>query len=55
MAKKGNRIIVKLENKETGNLYVTTRNRINTTEKLKIKKFDKKAKKHIVFTETKVK
>jgi large subunit ribosomal protein L33 len=55
MAKKGNRIIVKMVNKETGSFYVTTKNRINTTEKMKIKKFDKKTRKHVVFEEGKVK
>ena len=55
MAKRGNRIIVKMENKASGTFYVTTKNRINTTEKMKIKKFDKKTKKHEIFTEGKVK
>jgi len=55
MAKKGNRIIVKMANKKTGTFYVTTKNRINTTEKVKIKKFDKKTKKHEIFEETKIK
>jgi len=55
MARRGNRIIIRLTNKKTGTTYTTTRNRVNTTEKLKIKKFDKKTKKHELFEETKVK
>lgn len=55
MAKKGNRQIIKLFNKETGTAYYVTKNRINVTEKLKLKKFDKKLGKHVEFTETKVK
>ncbi|HLD03912.1 MAG TPA: 50S ribosomal protein L33 [Candidatus Dojkabacteria bacterium] len=55
MARKGNRIIIKLVNKKTGSFYVTTKNRINTTDKLKIKKFDRKTKKHELFEEGKMK
>jgi large subunit ribosomal protein L33 len=55
MAKKGNRIIVKMVNKESGTFYVTTKNRINTTEKMKAKKFDRKTKKHAIFEEAKIK
>jgi large subunit ribosomal protein L33 len=55
MAKKGNRIIIKMQNKKTGSFYVTTKNRINKTEKIKLKKFDPKTKKHEVFEEAKVK
>lgn len=53
--KKGNRIIIKLVNKITGTFYVVKKNRINTPDKLKVKKFDKKTKKHEVFTEEKIK
>jgi len=55
MAKKGNRIIVKLVNPTTGTFYVTTKNRVNTNDKIKIKKFDRKTKKHENFEERKVK
>lgn len=55
MAKKGNRIIIKLVNKETGSAYYVTKNRINVTEKLKMRKFDKKTKQHADFVETKLK
>lgn len=55
MAKKGNRIIIKLENPKTGSFYITKKNRINTTDKIEVKKFDKKSKKHEVFVEKKMK
>ncbi len=55
MAKKGNRIIVKLQNKETGTAYYTTKNRINTKDKLEMKKFDPKTQKHERFVEVKMK
>lgn len=55
MAKKGNRILIRLRNKETGSFYTTTKNRINTKDKVKFKKFDPKLKKHVLFEEDKVK
>lgn len=55
MAKKGNRIIIKLENKETGKFYTTTKNKANTKDKIKLKKFDPKLKKHVIFEEGKIK
>jgi large subunit ribosomal protein L33 len=54
MAKKGNRIIIKLVNKKTGTAYYTTKNRVNVTEKLEMKKFDPKTGKHETFKEAKV-
>jgi ribosomal protein L33 len=42
MAKKGNRQIIKLVNPDTGTFYTTTKNRVNTTDKITIKKFDPK-------------
>lgn len=55
MAKKGNRILVKMVNKKSGTFYVTSKNRINTQEKMKAKKFDKKTGKHEIFEEAKIK
>lgn len=44
MAKKTNIVMVRLESTaDTGYFYVTSRNPRNTTEKLKIKKFDPRA------------
>ncbi len=55
MAKKGNRQLVRLINKITGTFYVSEKNRVNTTDKMKVKKFDKKTGKHEMFEEIKIK
>ncbi len=55
MATKANAIFIRLMNKETGTYYVTKKNpkSLNTQEKLKFKKYDKKLRKHVEFTEAK--
>lgn len=55
MAKKGNRTIVKFTNKATGTSYYATKNRVNVTDKLKLRKFDPKTGKHEEFVEGKMK
>lgn len=56
MAKKGPRSAVKMiSSANTGHFYVTEKNSRNTTEKLKIKKFDPVARKHVEYTEGKMK
>jgi large subunit ribosomal protein L33 len=57
MAKKNQaREIIKMESTaKTGYFYTTTKNKKNTTTKLKMKKYDPKAKKHVPFKETKMK
>ena len=50
--KKGNRILVGLECTETGmRSYVSQKNRINTNEKMEIKKYNPKLKKHTIHKE----
>lgn len=50
--KKGNRMIIGLECTETGmRSYVTYKNRINTPDKLQIKKYNKKLRKHTLHKE----
>ena len=39
----------------TGHFYVTKKNARTMTEKLSLKKYDPKAKKHVVFKESKIK
>ena len=39
----------------TGEYYTTVKNKKNTTDKLRIKKYDKKLRKHVEFKEEKVK
>lgn len=53
---KNNRIKIKLISSEgTGHFYTTTRNKKNSTKKLKIKKFDPFKRKHTIYTEKKIK
>jgi large subunit ribosomal protein L33 len=55
MAKK-NTILLKLESTAgTGFFYVKKRNPRKQTEKLKFRKYDPIARKHVEFTETKIK
>lgn len=52
MAKKGNRITIGLKCTETGmRTYVTKKNKVNTTEKLKLMKFNPKLRKYTLHTE----
>jgi large subunit ribosomal protein L33 len=55
MAKKNTkRKLVGLVSEESGaRIYYTTKNTQNTTEKLSLKKYDPKLRKHVTFTETK--
>ena len=55
MAKKGDkRKIVGLVSEETGErIYYTSKNSQNTTEKLSLRKYSPKLRKHVIFTETK--
>ncbi|MCC2624991.1 MAG: rpmG [Burkholderiales bacterium] len=39
----------------TGHFYTTTKNKRTTTEKLEMTKFDPKARKHVLYKETKLK
>ena len=56
MAKKNNtkRNIVALVSELTGHrTYVTRKNKMNTPDKLKLRKYDPKAREHATYTETK--
>ncbi len=57
MAKKNQaREKIKLESTaKTGFFYTTRKNKKNTTEKLKMKKYDPVVRKHVEFKETKMK
>jgi large subunit ribosomal protein L33 len=53
---KSNRELIKLESTAgTGYFYVTSKNRKTAKEKLVLKKYDPKARKHVDFKETKIK
>ncbi len=55
MAKKQARQLIVLKNPETGSLYYTKKNPINSPDKLTMKKYDPKLRKVAEFTETKMK
>ena len=58
MAKKSNtkRKIVALVSELTGHrTYVTRKNTMNTPDKLKLRKYDPKARKHVEYKEAKIK
>ena len=47
---------IKLESTAgTGHFYTTTKNKKNTSDKMEIKKFDPKARKHVIYKENKIK
>lgn len=48
-----NREIIKLKSTESDDVYWTTKNKKNTTERIELKKFDKKLRKHVSFKEAK--
>ena len=45
--------LIQLKNKETGEVYWTSKNRKLVTRKIELKKYSKKLRKHITFKETK--
>lgn len=51
---KGNRVIVQLESSAgTGHRYTTTKNKRTKPDRMEIKKYDPKARKHVAYKETK--
>jgi large subunit ribosomal protein L33 len=47
---------IKLESSAgTGHFYTTTKNRRTTPEKMEIKKFDPRARRHVIYKEAKIK
>ena len=47
---------IKLESSAgTGHFYTTTKNKRTTPDKLEIKKYDPKVRKHVIYKETKLK
>lgn len=45
--------LITLRNKDTGEVYITKKNKKNTEKKLELKKYSKTLRKHIVFKEAK--
>jgi large subunit ribosomal protein L33 len=50
---KGARENIKLKSTESDEVYWTRKNKRNTTERIELKKFDKKMRKHVIFKEAK--
>jgi large subunit ribosomal protein L33 len=53
MAKKGNRMLIKLRSTESGHMYISYKNRRNDPQRLEIKKYDPLLRKHVIYRETK--
>jgi large subunit ribosomal protein L33 len=53
MAKKGNRLVVKLKSTESGHMYITYKNRRNDPNRLELKKYDPLVRRHVLYRETK--
>ena len=51
--KKGPREVIKLKSTESNEVYWTSKNKRNVTERLELKKFDKRLRKHVIFKEAK--
>ncbi|MFH1899247.1 MAG: 50S ribosomal protein L33 [Patescibacteria group bacterium] len=50
--KKGNRILIAMECTETGmRSYITEKNRVNSTEKIELKKYNPRLRKHTLHKE----
>ena len=53
MAKKGQRVVVKMRSAESGHMYITEKNRRNTQGRLELRKFDPYLRRHVLYRETK--
>ena len=53
MAKKGAREKIRLKSSESSEVYWTFKNKRNTPDRIELKKYDKKLRKHVAFKEAK--
>ena len=53
MAKKGNRIKIKLQSSESDHSYYTTKNKQKTPNRMELNKYDTVVRKHVKYKETK--
>ncbi len=44
---------IKLKSTESKQVYMTTKNKVNKTERLELKKYDRTLRKHVLFKESK--
>ncbi len=52
-SKKGNRIIIKLRSTESGHTYTSEKNRKNDPNRLELRRYDPKLRRHVLYRETK--
>ncbi|OGN65484.1 MAG: 50S ribosomal protein L33 [Chlamydiae bacterium RIFCSPHIGHO2_12_FULL_49_9] len=50
---KGKRENIKLKSTESSECYWTVKNKINTTERIELKKYDSTLRRHVIFKEAK--
>ena len=53
MAKKSDRVQIKLKSSESPHIYYSKKNKKNSTEKLELKKYDPVVRKHVLYKEYK--
>ena len=53
MAKKGNRVQIKLKSADSPHIYYTMKNKKNDAEKISLKKYDPVVRKHTTYKEQK--
>jgi len=53
MAKKGARVLVKMQSTESGHIYHTEKSRRNDPQRLELKKFDPVVRRHVLYREMK--
>jgi large subunit ribosomal protein L33 len=53
MAKKADRLLVKMRSTESGHMYYTQKNKRNDPQRLELKKFDPLVRRHVTYRETK--
>ena len=53
MARKGQRIVVKMRSTESGHIYITEKSRRNTQARLELRKYDPYLRRHVLYRESK--
>ena len=53
MAKSSKREIIRLKSTESSHIYSTKKNKVNTTGRIELKKFDPTLQKHVIYKEAK--
>jgi len=49
---RGNRVLVKLRSTGSVHVYTTTKSRVNTPERMEVRKYDPVLRRHVVYRET---